>query len=288
MSNREVSSLDRFVTTRGPVLAGLADDSGRLRTMTILSTFYAVVGASFFAGAAAFDGGALAMAATGGLFLATSGLLGGIRLWLKSRLQPEETTRAELTPDANELLRALIHHLQGRTFGRRRRRRLRRAMQRGMTDPERTQRCEAILTPEAFDLLESAAFEYNRILGVIDGSGQPGGAGFARFIPEILAASDATMAELLDTAALLNRLPETAPRLEAEARSRVRELTELGGEVERLRGASLSSPVPAEDATPVRRLLEELRADQRAREELHRSWSEPEEQRIELRAGAGE
>lgn len=286
MSNTEVSSLDRFVITRGPVLAGLADDSGRLRAMTIISGLYAMVGAGSVAGAATIDGAALGMAVAGGIFLATSGLLGGIRLWLKSRLKPEQTTRAELTPEADDLLRSLIHHLQGRTFGVRGRRRLRRAMRRGMTGPARTQRCEGLLTPEAFALLESAAFEYNRILGVIDGSSQPEKDGFARYVPEILAASDATMAQLLDTAALLNRLPETATHLEAQARSRVRELTELAGEVERLRSASLSSPAPAEEATPVSRLLEELRAEQRAREELHRSWSEPEEQRIKLRAGA--
>jgi hypothetical protein len=38
MSKREVSSLDRFVVTRGPVLAGLVEDSRRLLGLAIVST----------------------------------------------------------------------------------------------------------------------------------------------------------------------------------------------------------------------------------------------------------
>lgn len=288
-TNREVSSLDRFVITRAPVLAGIVDDSGRLLVMAILSTVYAIAGAAFVAGAAVLPAAALPLALNGGFFLATGGLLGGIRFWLKSRLKPEHTTRTELTTEARELLCDLIAHVQGWPFGRHMRRRLlRRAMRRGTTDPARSQRCEDVLSPEAFRLLESAALQYNRIFGVVGAGAQPGSDAFARFGPEILAAADATMAQILDAAALVNRLPETAPRLEAELQSRVQELTELAGEVERLQGASMSSPALAEDASPVRRVLEDLRADQLAREELRRSRTEPEPQQIELRAGGEE
>jgi hypothetical protein len=288
MSNREVSSLDRFVTTRGPILADIVSDSRRLLVMTILSTLYGVVGTGFIAGAAAGGDAVLPLAITGGICLATGGLVGGIRAWLKFRLKPEQTTRAELTAEAKELLCALIDHVQGRTFGRGRRRRLREAMRRGITNPARTQRSEDLLAPEAFRLLDSAASQYNRILGVIDGGIQEGRDGLTRFSPDILAAADTTMAQLLDAAVLLNRLPETARRLEAEVHSRVQELTELADEVERLRTSIVSSPTLAEGVSPVRHVLEELRADQRARDELRRSWAEPEEQQLEVRVGREE
>lgn len=281
MPNREVSSLDRFVTTRGPVLAGVVDDSRRLLVLAIVSTVYGVLGAGFVAGAVA--SGALPFAINGGVFLVTGGVTSGIRLWLKSRLKPEQTPRVKLTPEATDLLRSLIAHVQGWGFGRHRRRRLRRAMRTGTIRSQN--RCEDVLTPEAFRMLESAAFQYNRIFGVVGAGSEPGGTSFERFGPEILAAADATMAQLLDAAALANRLPETAPRLEAELKSRVQELEELAGEVERLQGASVSAPALAEGVSPVRSVLEELRADQRAREELRRKPPEPEEQRIELRSG---
>ena len=68
----------------------------------------------------------------------------------------------------------------------------------------------------------------------------------------------------------------------------VEELTELAGEVERLRGASQDSPALSAGASPVRRVLDELRADERAREELRGGRMEPEQQRIELGGGEGD
>jgi hypothetical protein len=94
-----------------------------------------------------------------------------------------------------------------------------------------------------------------------------------------------TMSDLLHSASLLERTPECAAALEAEAQQRVEELRELADRVERLHAAAESGDV--ERPTRLQALLRVLRAEEHARAELGSTVEEEQPAHQELRLGPG-
>jgi hypothetical protein len=287
MSNREVGCLDRFVNARAPVLAGVIDDSRRILGMGIAAGVYGVMGLGSLIGALAAAISARHGAAVvplvfqGAVFLMGSGVFAGARAWIKRCVKVEHTTQVRLTPEAKKLVRTLITHLEGWPGGRRRRRRrLRRAMKRGLLRALHDRRCEDVLSPEAFRLLESAAREYNRIYGTLAADNQGRNPTLEKLGPNIYAATDEAMAEILHAAALVDRFPESGARWESQTSGRVEELRELADQVERLQNAAPAPAALGSGASRLQDVLGELRAVEQACEELRFTASPTEERRL--------
>jgi hypothetical protein len=288
MSNREVGSLDRFITTRAPALAGWIDPRRRVRALGIVSGAYGVIGIGSLIGALAAGGGppSLALFGQSVLFLAGSGIIAGVRSWLKQRAGAETALPIPLTPEAKELVRSLVTHLEGWPLGRRRlRHRLRRLMQQGVTRTAHDRRCEDVLSPEAFALLESAAHAANRVYGALAAEDCPANSTLARLAPTIYAAADETMAEMLDLAARCDRYPESGAQ--AQGQSQIEELNALADRVERLQATVDSAETAAPDVSRIQAVLKELHADERAREELQQTVEPagPEAPQVNLTSG---
>ena len=271
MSNREVGSLDRFIITRAPTLAGWVDPRRRIRALGIVSGAYGVVGIGSLIGALTAGGGTPSLALLGQsvLFLSGSGIIAGVRSWLKERAGAETALPIMLTPEAKALVRSLVTHLEGWPLGPRlRRRRLRRMMQQGVARTAHDRRSEDLLSSEAFALLESAASEANRIYGTLAFEGAPANSTLARLAPTIYAAADEALAEILDLAARCERYPETGAQVRAQAQSGIEELKALAERVERLQATMDTAERTDTEVSRIQTVLKDLHADEQAREEL--------------------
>jgi hypothetical protein len=282
MSNREISSLDRFVNSRAPLLMGIVSDHVTRRALAAIAGAYAAAGvAQLTIALTVAHGHALAPMLAGSLFFVGGGVLAGVSGWMKRRLKAHQVVDVKLTPEARTLLRSLLTHLEGWPFSRRRRRfRYRRAMRRGLLRSRHDRRCEDALAPPVFQLLEAAAAEYNRTYAALALGDPVRNATLERLAPNIRAAIDEAMAEILHDAALLDKFPEAGSPLEAQARGRIAELKELADQVARL-GPSAEAPrALGEGSSRIRDVLGELRADERAREELRLGTVPDEAQRL--------
>lgn len=261
---REVGSLDRFVHTRGLALAG-----GPLRARIFRCNIasYGVLGVLLLANGA-FHGLASDLRSiipflgiATGLTVAT-----GIRTAMMQRSLPAPATDVRLSPDAMRLLQRLVEHLEGWSFyGRRGRKRMRKALLKGLALPNsHGRRCEDLLSPAAFTVLENAAREYNRIAAAL--AAPDNSPTLRRMAPSIRASAEEAMAEILQLAALLDEFPEGVTPARAAA-ARTEELRTLAAELDRLQNL-VSPPAFVNGGSRIQGVLEELRADRIAREEL--------------------
>jgi hypothetical protein len=267
VANRELSSLDRFLTNRAPILAGIVNDARTLAILRIVGAVYGAVGLASLAAAPLTSQDVFAAMAVP--FLACAATMVGITAVVRARLRLDSSSQARLSREAAQLVRQLLSHLHGWPLTRRMRRlRFRRLMGKGILRSMHDRRSEDVLTPEAFRVLEAAAREFNRIHAAL---GSPGSrpSALERLAPNVRAAADETMAELLHVGAVLNSLPEASGAHEDSLQARIAELRELAERTESL-GASVAAPsVAAEGSgTRIQELLAGLRAEEEAREEL--------------------
>lgn len=270
MTTEEMRSLDRFVTARGAVLAGVTSDARRVRVMGILASVYGLLGAAE-AGvgiAMAMSGKPLtALLIQGGTFLLTGGLMAGIRQSFKHRMQQDPTLPVEVAPEAKALLQRLLTHLYGWPLSRvRRRRRFRRLMQQQTLALPNEARCESSLQPETFTLLERAAREANRIYGVLGQVKGVASSPLDQMAPSITAAADEGMIALFQMAALIEKYPESRESTRGQAEKQIADLRALAEQVEKQHALSETA-----SSTRLHAVLHALNADNRAREELNAS-----------------
>jgi hypothetical protein len=261
---RPPSSLDRFLTNRAPILAGILSDTRRIRVLTGIGAGYGLLGLLLLLSGAATGNGGVAGAST--VFLSTGIAASVIAAAMRARFKPDSAASVTLSPEATALVRLLLRRLYRLPLGPLGlARRLRWAARRGEGVPAYGGRSVEVLTPEAFRILDAAAREYNRIHAAL---GQPGDrpSALERFAPNVRAAADETIAELLHLGALLNRLPEAGAARENEAQARIAELRELAHRVEQLGAAD--AVLAGEAGSRIQSVLSDLRGDQQAREEL--------------------
>jgi len=270
MAIEEMRSLDRFLTARGAALAGVTSEERRVRVMGILAAGYGVIGAAtaaLAAGMAMAGKPLLPFLVQSGTFLLTGGLLAGIRSGIKYRMQQNPTLPVEVTPEAQALLQRLLAHLYGWPLSRiRRRRRYRRLMRRQTLALPQERRCEAVLRPETFALLESAALEANRIYGVLEQVKSQPPSALDPMAPSIKAAADEEMSAIFQMAAQIENFPESRESRREQAQQKIADLRALADQVDKqiaLRDTPSSSRLHT--------VLNALNADVRAREELNAS-----------------
>lgn len=131
-----------------------------------------------------------------------------------------------------------------------------------------------VLNDRAYALLEDAARECNRIQACITGSANQA---LQRRAMDLAAASDEGMAQVLQQASLLDRFPESGQAVEASARNRIEALKEIA---ERLEALHVREPLLTErmgSTSTVDRVLDDLRLENLARQELSSDGQSQEE-----------
>jgi hypothetical protein len=119
VSIREVGSLDRFITTRVPVLAGWADDSlWRIRALGVVSGVYGAIAIGMLISALAIGGGPPSLALSFGSlpFLVCSGVTASLRAWFKRQGGAAASHPITLSREAKELVRTVMTHLAGKSL----------------------------------------------------------------------------------------------------------------------------------------------------------------------------
>jgi hypothetical protein len=260
---REVGSLDRFVHTRGLELAGSVL-RGRMARATHGSWMLHAALVVVLINALRHGPG---VSVPRGILLGLAILISiqvvtWIRTALMERALPASTGDGKLTPEAMRLLQRLVEHLEGWSFTRRHeRKKIRRAIRLPSTHGRR---CEDVLSPNAFAVLESAAWEYNRVRAALATPDES--PTLRRLAPGIRAAAEEAIAEVLHAASLLEQFPESGAPAQAAA-ARTAELRSLADELDRIRTTTPSLTLLS-GASRIQGVLDELRADRLAREEL--------------------
>jgi hypothetical protein len=251
MENESSTSLDRFVRTQAGSFLGTGNLGENPRTWRIAGALQVIGGlGTLTVGSLPGMQGFLFVGAwltlQGIYYLGTGARIG-------RALQSGPIPGLRLTQEAEALLSRLADHVTG-----------------GFWLPWKSgeNRCREVLTPEAFEMLEEAAFQFNRLQGLL-AAGQIGAAAVAeRLRPLIRVAAEEAMAAVLHSAALVQQFPESAAAHRATVTAPMRGLRELADRVEHLLGqdASLLETLPQE--TALERALAELGTDAVAREEL--------------------
>ncbi|MFN6956499.1 MAG: hypothetical protein ACK4PG_17050 [Acetobacteraceae bacterium] len=183
------------------------------------------------------------------------------------RRAPRKTPPADLppSPKAAELLESLLV--------------------RAHASPFRRPSASELLTPDAFRLLESVVFQYNRIQGIL--AAKAGSAVVQRLEPEIQAAAGEAVGAALHHAAAVQRFPESLTAHQAEIQARTRLLTELAEHLERDEAARDGAAY--EKGRRLQDVVATLRSEAEARSELGLgSYLTPCEEPVIQRVGSGE
>lgn len=193
--------------------------------------------------------------------------------------------RVELDAQTRGFLSDVMRRAYGIRFPLMRRKRQHLAMMRGVAigeaPPERESR--EYFHPELAALLERATHQYNRLYGMLDGAGAGPTGALTRMRATLYQAADEAIVEVLRTAASFDKYPESSASLTSPMESKIAQLKEAADRVEALtRQSELATQVAP--SGPMDRVLEELRLEQIAHEELARA-TETEEPRNELRNG---
>ena len=273
MTSSELRSLDRYITERGAALADVTNDARRVKIMGILATVYGLLGAGELSLGLAVGGAAHTVFLIQSAFwLATGGIMASIRGGMKWRMrQKQQAISVPITPEAKLLIQKLLTHLYGWPFSRvhRRLHYRRQANQEGNPLPE-SLRCSEVLNEEIFTLLEAAAQQANRILGMLDQAHDNPNSPLKEMAPSITAATDEAMSAIFDTAAQIEKFPENKSHAEALVQSQIADLQALAEQVEQLNAVTT-----IRSTTRLHTVLETLRADLVARQELNESENKP-------------
>ncbi len=125
--------------------------------------------------------------------------------------------------------------------------------------------CKEILNERAFCLLDEAARECNRIQACVTGTKNQA---VQKRTVDLAGAADEGMAQVLQQASLLDRFPESGSAVEASARQQIESLREIA---ERLEALHVREPLLTErmgSSSAVDRVLDDLRLESLARQEL--------------------
>ena len=283
------TSLDRYLENRAGLLLGHASVRRGLVIMAFVGTMMmlmalAVVIGSLVSGQPQVMAGAIGPGIAGFVNLTLS-------RFLRGRSKPALDVNANLSPEARMFMAELMQGVFGwpRAWGanepgiwsaqgphaRRRERRVWRRMFASGSWGDVKRSSKDLLLPGTFEVLDRAAYQYNRISGIL-GSDHPE---LARFAPTVRAAADQSMADLFHVAHLLEDYPESAATNRDKAEEEVGALTELAEKLEQMEKTPVTIPA-LEKPSPIHSVLEELRLDQLARSELGERPQEDAQQKI--------
>jgi hypothetical protein len=264
---KQESSLNRFLRSSAPELLMLS----QWRTNYVVNGLIGIVMVLVALGVG------IAMLATrrwelvGGML---GPLLGGVaNLWVawyaKSRGQTRRPAASKLTPEARKFLTELTKQTQGWQWGQQA------TLPKG--PPPKNARVvapEDALDFNVFTILEQAAYQYNRVQGVLTATESSKDVTVLRLRKSAEVAADEAIGEVFHHAATLSKYPESMKVAEANIQARIDALSELAERLEQLcqREPSLTDRLGA--STVMDSVLEDLRIDAQARQELRLSESQ--------------
>jgi hypothetical protein len=286
MPTPEESSLDRYLESQAGLILSHASLRRGYVIMGVVGVVMLIVAAGVILGSIVSGQPEVAAGAIG------PGVAGLVNLGLshvfRRRAKPSMEVNANLTPEARGFLANLMKEVYGwprawgavepklrweaqgppyqNKFDRQRERHAWRRMLASGSWGQRQHSAKESLTPEAFDVLNRASFQYNRVSGILGA----GNADVARFSASIKGAADQAMADLFHVGFLLDKYPEGSEAAKVKGEQEITALTQLADKLEEMQK---SSPAPVSQAlspSPVASVLEELRLDQLARSELNK------------------
>jgi hypothetical protein len=204
---------------------------------------------------------------------------------MRRRFQPlTSAPEWKLTPEAKGLLLKLVqqrlgwHGFGSPIHGKRGRIVMRRvAWQSGDPSFGWFGRSNASVAPEVMRLLEVAATAYNRIQGTLQ---SPSGSSLTKIAPSAAKAADEAMATIFDNSATMDRYPESVAATQVQITKEIAALTELGDRLEQLVTRQETITDKMASATTMDAVLDDLRLEQLARNELQVSSEEPGSQQL--------
>ncbi len=205
----------------------------------------------------------------------------GVGFTMRKRFANQSNAQWKLTPEAKALLYKLVRDRLGwwgiganpgahGFAGIHARRAMRRGIWYSTTSRD-------TLEPQAEELLEEAAEQFNRILGTFEAADSS--AGLKRMAPNALAASDEVMAEILHHAAMLDKYPESGETSESLILEKIQSLRELADGAQELATKSGSIIERATRNSTMDGVLDELRLEKMARAELRTEPIDNQDQR---------
>ena len=303
MNPPDESSLDRYLESQAGLMLSHASLRRGLMIMGAIGSMMLIVAllivfAAVGSGQPAVMAGAIGPGIAGFVNLVLSRVL-------RARTKPGLEVNANLTPEARSFMANLMKEVYGwprawgaiepkriweskdlNEFDRRQnkfeRHRERHAWSRMIQSGswgKRQRQSKECLQASAFDALDKAAFQYNRIAGAL-ASGHPE---MSRLAPTVKAAADQSMADMFHVGYLLDAYPESQSSAQAKADQEIAALTELANRLESIQQVPASQELALSKPSPIKSVLEELRLDQLARAELAKPQ---EEQRQDLNTGA--
>lgn len=283
MDDAPETSLDRFLKSRGAQLLGYSSMKAGVLIQSVIGGGMLALGLGFLAAPLMGADPSVQWASMGPIMAGAVNLV--IGQVLRRKLVQGVPAPIALTPEAKALLQALyrdsvgsatdwiwngnsmIHVSEGQSrIGRRARRRQRLASALSGDNPDAV---PADVAPHVEELLDRAAFEFNRIAGCL-ATGQPSNATIAKLAPQVSAATDEAMADALHHAALLTKYPESGEASRTRLETHIAAMGEVADRIE-----EIVAKVPALSESIGRRsriddVIEELRLDQMARKELQK------------------
>lgn len=213
-----------------------------------------------------------------GPFLAGSINL-GIGMMQKRRFAPHAVSDVTLTPEAKGLLMSLRREMYGwqgpwMTPGfyvgpmmMHQRRMARRSRHYAMFNGITPDMIPDDLAPNELEPLERAAAEYNRVAGGV-AMGNSGSALLAKMGPRVVKAADEVMADVLHQTAMLAKYPEGINAARARLEAQIHALKELADRVEAMAAEQPNLTDKVAYRSSIDDVLDELRLEQLARNEL--------------------
>lgn len=260
------SSVDRFIWDRGAGLLGYGyayDQNGPLG-LYIGGGVQVALGITF--GIAELFGVGRAPAVFGAIgaieFIVGLGMIIG-GLLLRRKLNREVRTEARLTTEGRRLLTRVYQHV-----GWTQHQNLHAGWNWGGWGLWGKRTSAQVLTPESFALLEAAAFEFNRLSGLLKIDGSRVHPTIDKLRASIRAAADEARIGIWNQVAILEKVPESQASVTRQIEADIAALREMAERVENLQQSERSFTERLGGTSAIDSVLDQLRLDESARAEL--------------------
>jgi hypothetical protein len=269
MAQSEQTSLDRYLLNNGSRLLGEQPGPAGVKLQVIFGAILTVLSLilmplGFIYGWQVF------VALLGPLLGGAINLAVGLTLYGRIRRAPVGN-KVQLSPEARSLLASTLNKMGGRMLAW--------ARQNGdlstdggiedsgmpIWNPPALKSSKEVLNERCFGLLNEAAHECNRIQACLTGSQDTA---ILRRAMIIATASDEGMAQVLQQAALLERFPESGSATEFSARRQIESLREIADRLEAMHTREPLLTDRMDASNTVDHVLDELRLESLARQEL--------------------
>ncbi|MBX3118324.1 MAG: hypothetical protein KF784_04605 [Fimbriimonadaceae bacterium] len=274
MSNpqrHEPSSLDRFIWSKATAFWGYSGVNGTFLGFLIPGVIVSLIGLGLTLGGMLSTVKALMI--PGLIQLTVGSVFLGISQMIRRRHRNVPQPEVSLTSDARALIQRLATHIGWNEWNSQQRNNSFRIDIFGMSfGGPRTSSDK--LKPFTYGLLERSAAYYNRIQGMLKTKDSRSATLLQKHEPAVKAAADEAMIVSLNQAALMEKFPENSENCRKVIEARIRDLEELSKRLSNLVHSQMTVTEALASGSVMGSVLEQLRLDEAARQELGRAEEE--------------